>query len=265
MCVKSVGTMPTWNSAVPSESPSPSLPSALLKSLANTHAVYESLMDFAVPFQYPKVGQDPNLGGRLHYVGELDERGRTFAIAGNVAGVATLAASGDPAVLRRSQQEGAVDFVVNSLDEALRILKNEIRKRQPVAVAVSKSPAEIEKEMLERGVLPDLIPMRLDWSSPAIEKFLAQGTRQVAAVSHDAERRLRIWTAPAEYAQNLAAFEALLAEQLASDDYLNRRWLRLSPRYLGADARRLRSMACDESTVEIVAAKVGKPVFPPKV
>ena len=242
---------------MPSESLSPSLPSALLESLANTHSIYLGFMQFAVP------SQDAHLGGTLNYVGELDERGRICATAANIAGAATLAASTDLALLRKSQRQGAVDFVVNSLDEALRILKNEIRKHQPVAVAVSKTPAEVEEEMLERGVLPDLIPARLNSGSPAIGKFLSQGTKRVSTEPHDGGRRLRIWTAPAEYAQNLAAFEAVLAEQLSAGDHLNRRWLRLSPRYLGADARRLRSIACDASTVEILAAKVGKPVFPP--
>ena len=244
---------------MPSESSSPSLSSALLESLANTHAVYENLMSFAAP------DQDPNLGGCLHYAGEIDVCGRTYTTAANIAGAATLAASADLPVLRKSQREGAVDFIVNSLDEALRILKNEIRKHQPVAVAVSKTPTEIEEEMLELGVLPDLVPTRLDRGSPVVGKFLSQGAKQVTVDSRDAGRRLRIWAAPADYAQNLAAFEAVLAEQLSARDYLNRRWLRSSPRYLGADARRLRSIACDESTVEVLAAKLGKPVFPATV
>lgn len=254
MCAKSAGTTPTWNSAVPPKSPS--LPAVLLESIANTHAAYVGLMKFASPTE------DPHLGCTLHYAGELDGRGQTYATAANVAGAATLAASADLAVLRKSQREGAIDFLVNSLDEALRILKNEIRKGQPVAVATSKSPADIEQEMLDRGVLPGLIPARLDEGSPAIERFLSQGARQVMTLPHDAERRLRIWAAPAEYAQNLAAFEAVLAEHLSSDDHLNRRWLRLSPRYLGVDARRLRSIACAESTVEMLAGKIGRPISP---
>ncbi len=50
---------------------------------------------------------------------------------------------------------------MTSLDEALRILKNEIRKRETVAVCVAAAPETVEREMLERGVLPDLLPPAL--------------------------------------------------------------------------------------------------------
>src|SRR5664279_3235111 len=90
----------------------------------------------------------PTLGGQLFYVGELDEPGRAFAVAANIAGAATLSASAQTTALRHAQREGAIDFLVNSLDEALRILKNEIRKREAVAVSVSLAPADIEADMI---------------------------------------------------------------------------------------------------------------------
>ena len=46
--------------------------------------------------------------------------------------------------------------MVNSLDEALRTLKNEIRQRRPLGVALTAQPPLVLSEMLERGVLPDL-------------------------------------------------------------------------------------------------------------
>ena len=78
-------------------------------------------------------------------------------IAGNIAGAATLAATADIDTQKQAVRDGVVDFLVTSLDEALRILKNEIRKRNTVAVCVSASPAQIAREMLERGVQPDLL------------------------------------------------------------------------------------------------------------
>ena len=81
-------------------------------------------------------GQEPTLGGKLLYIGELDPAGRALAVAGNIAGVASLCASADPAIQKQAVRDGVVDFLVTSLDEALRILKNEIRKREPVAVCV---------------------------------------------------------------------------------------------------------------------------------
>jgi hypothetical protein len=227
-----------------------------LDSITQVWRAYASLMKFALP------SDNPSLGGQLVYVGELDALRRVFAMAANIAGATTLAGSVQPATLRESQREGVVDFLVNSLDEALRILKNEIRKRQPVSVAVSLAPASIEAEMLERGVLPDLLPPQSDTvpQPAAFAEFLLQGTQQIRTPPIQTAQQLLVWSAPAEYAQNLAAFESLLSEYLAPADHLNQRWLRLSPRYLAPAARRLRSIACDEATAAKLIARLGRPV-----
>jgi hypothetical protein len=207
-----------------------------LNFIADVHHAYEGLMN-CVPAH-----EEPSLGGQLLYVGELNSPGSALAVASNIAGGATLSASAQPAALRQALREGTIDFLVNSLDEASRILKNEIRKREPVAVAVSLAPETIEAEMIERGVLPDLVACGGSTSAQAL--FLSQGAREIP-VPNQAAAKLLIWAAPADYAQNLAGFESVLADHLAVTDRLNRRWLRLSPRYLGPGARRLRSIACD--------------------
>jgi urocanate hydratase len=226
----------------------------VLTSIAEVYQAYAGLMHFAA------ATEDPSLGGQFLYAGELDDLGRCFAVAANIAGAATLAASTNPSALRQAQREGATDFLVNSLDEALRILKNEIRKRRPVAVAISLAPAELESEMIRRGVLPDLLPLRAALHTAAVTTFITQGSQQVSAPSLQTERRFLIWPAPAEHAQNLAAFESTLATHLEPTDYINRRWLRLSPRYLVSNVRRLRSLCCDEPTAGKLTAEFGPPL-----
>jgi urocanate hydratase len=107
-------------------------------------------------YQFPL---DPNsgLGGKLLYAGEIDPESRNLLYAANIAGAASLAASPDPAALRQAMRDGVIDFFVNSLEEALRILKNEIRKRQTVSVGVAADPTRLVDQMLDRGVLPDLL------------------------------------------------------------------------------------------------------------
>jgi hypothetical protein len=231
------------------------LPGSTVNFIAQVHQVYASLMGCA------PVSEVPGLGGQLLYAGELDEAGRTFAVAANIAGAATLASSASTAALRHSQREGSIDFVVNSLDEALRILKNELRKHDPVAVAVSLGPEAIEAEMIERGVLPNLLP---PLSVPAMQTsthavFITQGAHRIPAPSPHAENLL-IWAVPAEYARNLAGFESILADQLTPADRLNLRWLRLSPRYLGPAERRFRSVACDSNTANALIKLLGPPI-----
>jgi hypothetical protein len=216
-------------------------------------------MQFAAPAEANP--GELSLGGQFLYAGELDGPGATLTAAANIAGSATLAASAQPAALRQAQREGVIDFLVNSLDEALRILKNELRKRQPVAVAVSIAPGIVAKEMLDRGVLPNLLPQHDPSSPPEFAAFAAQGARHLAAPPSQPGLRFCIWPIAVAFTQRLAEFDALLLSYLPIDDRANRRWLHLSPRYLGQAARRLRSLECNEETASSLINAFGEPYF----
>ena len=101
--------------------------------------------------------RETGLGGKLFYAGELDGEGRALVVAANIAGAASLVATADRAAQKQAIRDGVADFLVNSLDEALRILKNQLRKRETVAVCLGLAPEAVEREMQERGVLPDLL------------------------------------------------------------------------------------------------------------
>ena len=170
---------------------------------------------------------EPSLGGKLLYAGELDEEARALLEAANIAGAASLAASADAAKSKQALRDGVVDFLVTSLDEALRILKNEIRKRETVAVCVALEPEMIEAEMLERGVAPDLL-------------------RPGAADSLE-DQTLLCWRVASSPSIWLPKLDAIAGASLDSKDVTARRWLRLAPRYLGRLAQGVRVMRCRES------------------
>lgn len=186
----------------------------------------------------PEMDAETGLGGKLLYVGEPDEAGCRLMRAANIAGAASLTVSADAAALRRAMHQGALDFVVTSLDEALRILKNEIRKKQPVAVGVSLTAEPVVREMVDRGVQPDLLAAHL--SDAQVAEFLARGARRLEPRPLAAGRHFDLISVPAGAKQPVGDFDARMLEALAGDDHLNRRWIRLSPRYLPAAARRLR-------------------------
>ena len=195
-------------------------------------------------------GLDPEhgLGGKLLFAGELDPAVCRLIRAANIAGAASLAATADAAQARQAMRDSAIDCVVNSLDEALRILKNGIRKRQPVAVGVTQAPATIVAEMQDRGVLPDLLPpLPPSVATPDYASFLAEGAQPVHEQPLVTGMKLLVIAVPQARAERQADFDSLLLDSLPPDDHVNRRWLRLSPRYLGAQARRLRSLACTEA------------------
>lgn len=207
----------------------------------------------------PSPVQEPNLGGKLLYVAELDEAGRALAVAGNVAGAATLAASADPAVQKQAVRDGVVDFLVITLDEALRILKNEIRKRETVAVCVAASPQAVEAQMLERGVLPDLLPPRTPSAMDLSGLLLEEESRTVEPDPMKVPA-LVTWSVASEPAQWLPKLDAIALDCLERDAWAARRWLRVGPRYLGRLAHGVRLLHADREFgarfIEQVRARV---------
>src|SRR5215472_842109 len=176
------------------------------------------------------------LGGKLLFAGELNGDSSRLVRAANIAGAASLSATADSAAQRASIREGVIDFLVTSLDEALRILKNEIRKRNGVAVGVGVANSQVVSEMIERGVLPDLLAHN---AGAECDDFIGQGARKIELLPEDSSRVFLIeQSEPAE-------FERRAMQLLPPEDHASRRWLRVSPRYLGPRARRLRSVACD--------------------
>jgi hypothetical protein len=227
------------------------IPPAALEFALQVERFYAGLFRAAVP------GPDaePGLGGKLLYAGQLDSEARALLVAANIAGAASLAVSADAAAGKQAIRDGVVDFLVTSLDEALRILKNEIRKRSTVAVCVALEPqapeTDFARQLLQRGVLPDLLP---PCSAPAPEfaAFLSQDARPVVAIHPDVNQVLLAWNVADAPAQWLPKLDALALDCLSSDPSPAaapaRRWLRLAPRYLGRMAQGLRLLRCDEYT-----------------
>jgi hypothetical protein len=219
--------------------PLDSPPSALNDFITQVYANYAALMSFAA------VNGLEHPGGKLLYAGELDAAGRSLVVAGNIAGAATLATTADQAAARQAMREGVVDFVVTTLDEALRILKNQVRKREPVSVSVGQAPEDVEREMLERGVKPDLLAGGSDCDSYSFAQFVTLGARVIEPKTPASGQTLFTFEIPHALTRESARIEEMIAASLAPDGHVNRRWLRLSPRYLGPGARRVRSVICD--------------------
>ena len=185
--------------------------------LADVERKYRALMAAVPGRESDRGGLESSLGGALLYAGEMDYAGRALVVASNVAGAAALTATADPAAQKQAVHDGVVDFLVTSLDEALRILKNEIRKRETVAVCVAAAPDTLECELKERGVAPDL----------------SRQTMEEDRIAHQAQSVWVNWSVAAMPAQWLPRLDVMAMECLPIEANLARRWLRLAPRYLG--------------------------------
>jgi urocanate hydratase len=206
-----------------------------------------------LPFAQPGPDGEPNLDGKFLYAGELDEEGRALLVAANVLGAASLTVTADPSAQRCAIRDGVADFLVTTLDEALRILKNQIRKRESVAVCIAAKPQSIEREMEERGVQPDLVTYALSGLARFPPEFQA-GARRVAHVAPAPERSVVTWTAETAAPIWLPKIDTLALECLNSDTgsgkLAARRWLRLSPRYFGRLAQDRRIVSCDQAAAQ---------------
>ncbi len=218
-----------------------------LQFLARTAQAYARLL------AHPEADRALGLGGKLFAAGALDEPGRALVVAANIAGAATLTATAFPTAQKQAVRDGVVDFLVASLDEALRILKNQLRKRETAAVCVAAEPAAIARESGERGLLPDLwrdavFPV----SAPDSLFFHAGAERQAQPTAGI----FAVWRTAAARQKDRALLDAIALGCLDAQDWAARRWVQLAPRYLGRLAQGLRLLAADRAFVDSFAAQL---------
>src|SRR5262249_16083108 len=95
-----------------------------------------------------------NLEGKLIVSGGIGGMCGAQPLAATLAGAAFLGIDVDPERIKKRLKTGYCDFMVNTLDEALRILKNAVRKKENVSVGLVGNCADIIPELAERGVVP---------------------------------------------------------------------------------------------------------------
>jgi urocanate hydratase len=98
-----------------------------------------------------------SLEGKLVVSGGMGGMGGAQPLAATMAGAAFLGIDVDPDRIKKRLKTGYCDFMVNTLDEALRILKNAVRKKEAVSVGLIGNCADVIPELAERGVVPDLL------------------------------------------------------------------------------------------------------------
>ncbi len=98
-----------------------------------------------------------DLSGKLIVSGGMGGMGGAQPLAATMTGAAFLGIEVDPERIKKRLKSGYCDFMVNSLDEALRILKNALRKKENISVGLVGNCADVIPELAERGVVPDIL------------------------------------------------------------------------------------------------------------
>ncbi len=98
-----------------------------------------------------------SLAGKLIVSGGMGAAGGAFSLAAGLIGAAFLGVEVDEERIKRRIRAGYCDYCVNTLDEALRILKNAVRQNHSVSVGLVGNCAEVIPELASRGVVPDIL------------------------------------------------------------------------------------------------------------
>ncbi|NDQ57387.1 MAG: urocanate hydratase [Acidipila sp.] len=115
-----------------------------------------------------------DLAGKLVVSGGMGGMGGAQPLAATMNGAAFLGIDVDPERIKRRVKQGYCDVMVNDLDEALRILKNAVRKREATSVGLVGNCADVIPELARRGVVPDLLTDQTSAHDP-VGGYIPQG------------------------------------------------------------------------------------------
>jgi urocanate hydratase len=164
----------------------------------------------------------------------------------SIAGGATLALDADAAAVKAAMRRGEIDFVVNMLEEALRALKNEVRLRRPLSVGLIADVNAALREMVERGVLPDLLMIGANQNAQAILRNESIGALQASGMHvrlmdgpdeekpgrRTSRKRYQEVYLPTANAVELRVLDERVLAILPPDDMVRRRWVQRVAKYL---------------------------------
>src|ERR1700745_97472 len=121
-----------------------------------------------------------DLAGKRGASGGMGGMGGAQPLAATLNGAAFLGIDVDPEHIKRRVKSGYCDVMVNDLDEALRILKNAVRKREATSVGLVGNCADVIPELARRGVVPDLLTDQTSAHDP-IGGYIPQGVNVAQA------------------------------------------------------------------------------------
>ena len=153
-----------------------------------------------------------DLSGKLVVTGGIGGMGGAQPLAATMNGAAFLGIDVDPERIKRRVKTGYCDVMVTSLDEALRILKNAVRKGEATSVGLVGNCADLIPELAKRGVVPDVLTDQTSAHDP-INGYVPNGMTIEQAVElrkkDPQEYRKRAVTAIGRHVEGMLALKKL--------------------------------------------------------
>jgi urocanate hydratase len=153
-----------------------------------------------------------NLAGKLVASGGMGGMGGAQPLAAAMNGAAFLGIDADPERIKRRVKSGYCDVMVTSLDEALRILKNAVRKGEASSVGLVGNCADVIPELARRGVVPDVLTDQTSAHDP-MDGYVPNGVTLEAALElrkkNPEEYKKRSLAAMAQHVQGMLDLQKL--------------------------------------------------------
>jgi urocanate hydratase len=153
-----------------------------------------------------------SLAGKLVVSGGMGGMGGAQPLAATMNGAAFLGIDVDPERIKRRVKAGYCEVMVTSLDEALRILKNAVRKGEAASVGLVGNCADVIPELARRGVVPDLLTDQTSAHDP-VAGYVPNGMTLEAALALRAkdreEYKKRALAAIAQHVQGMLDLQKL--------------------------------------------------------
>ncbi len=115
-----------------------------------------------------------SLAGKMIVSGGMGGMGGAQPLAATMNGASFLGIDVDPERIKRRVKAGYCDIMVNSLEEAIRILRSAVHAKEAVSVGLIGNCADILPEMVRRGIVPDLLTDQTSAHDP-LHGYIARG------------------------------------------------------------------------------------------
>ena len=98
-----------------------------------------------------------DLRGRFILTAGLGGMGGAQPLAGRMANAATLVVEVNPESIQKRLNNGFLEKRAETLDEALALIQDAVKRREPLSVGLLGNAADIYPEILARGIIPDIV------------------------------------------------------------------------------------------------------------
>lgn len=157
-----------------------------------------------------KVFGTPDLRGKFILTGGMGGMSGAQPLAGKMAGAVILVVEVDRQRIERKIKEGYCDYLVDSVEEALALVNDLRKKKEPASIGLVGNCVDVHRELLNLGITPDIVTDQTSAHDP-INGYVPNGMSLEEALElrqkEPKEYELRAKQAMSEHVQAMLDFQ----------------------------------------------------------